>query len=101
MKSSSLADQRVKGGLCQRHATAAEIGVLMEWQPGEGKAQIPANGLLSGGDDCLFVTVTSADKCENDESLKHFYHGAVQNIWQNCFSPRFFSKLHLQTAFCV
>lgn len=101
IKSSSLADPRMRECLCQRHWAAAEISILVEQQPGEGRAQLPANRLLSGGEDSLFGMVTSADKCENAESLKHFYHGDIQSIWQNCFFPHFLSKLHLQTAFFV
>lgn len=79
MKSSSLADPMMRGCLCPHYGTAAEISILVKQQPGEGRAQIPANGLLSRGEDSCFGMVTF-HKCENAESLKHFYHGTVQNI---------------------
>lgn len=94
MKSSLLADPMMRGCLCQHHATAAEISILVEQQPGEKRAQIPALGLLSGGKDSLFRMVTSADKCESAESLKYFQHMAEM----------FFPTFSLQTAspnFCV
>jgi len=94
MKSSSLADPMMRGCLCQCHATATEISILVEQQPSERIAHISANELLSGGEDGLFRINTSVDKYENAESLKHFYHGAVHSIQQSCFSPLF----PLQTA---
>lgn len=85
----------MRGRLRQRRATAAEISVLVEEQPGEAGAAPCERAAVRGGDDSLFGTVTSADKCENAESLKHFYHGAVQSIWQSCVSPHFVSELRL------
>lgn len=80
MKSSLLADPMMRGRLCQYHATAAEISILVEQQPGERRAQIPVHGLPSG-ENSLFRMATSADKCENSETFKQFYHRAVQSIW--------------------
>lgn len=72
MKSSLLADPMMRGRLCQYHATATEISILVEQQSGERRAQIPVYGLLSGGEDTLFRMVTSAEKHENSESFKQF-----------------------------
>lgn len=72
MKSSLLADLMMRGSLCQYHATAAEISILVKQQPGERRPKIPVHGLPSGEKDNLFRMVTSAEKHENSESFKQF-----------------------------
>lgn len=86
MKSSSLADSVIRVLTCQPNLAGCNRAAA-SWDPPNELSE-----LLSGEED-TFGMVTSANKCEHGENLKHSEHGSAQNRLQGCFNPQFLSKL--------